>query len=187
MIACHNHLARRTRIASELSVLMPLLSISCPRVVAPALQQSVDYRRATSLACTQRELSSRMPVCLLRTADSPRNTARRWRASDRYLGTGRRKRFAHRHSNASTVAHEIAHWTKIPKSVYWLTDRHDVWEKCGRYAIYSRVHVMGKQYPDTRRASSAMSCGDRTALNDRKRSRPTAPRRSIPALHLLNG
>ena len=34
---------------------------------------------------------------------------------------------------AKTVVHEVFHWMKIPKSGYWVTDRHDYWISCGRY------------------------------------------------------
>ncbi|MEL7092834.1 MAG: PAN domain-containing protein, partial [Pseudomonadota bacterium] len=31
------------------------------------------------------------------------------------------------------LTHEMLHWMKIPKSIYWVADRHDFWRSCRRY------------------------------------------------------
>lgn len=34
---------------------------------------------------------------------------------------------------AQTIVHEMFHWLKIPKSGYWVSDRHDFWKSCRDY------------------------------------------------------
>ena len=34
-------------------------------------------------------------------------------------------------NRARTVVHEVYHWLKVPESVFWVTDNHDFWERCG--------------------------------------------------------
>jgi PAN domain len=36
-------------------------------------------------------------------------------------------------SRARLVVHEIMHWLKIPKSIYWVSDNHDHWKRCLDY------------------------------------------------------
>ncbi|TVQ56921.1 MAG: hypothetical protein EA355_05585, partial [Rhodobacteraceae bacterium] len=32
---------------------------------------------------------------------------------------------------ARLIIHEVFHWLKIPNVVWWVTDRHDYWTRCG--------------------------------------------------------
>lgn len=36
-------------------------------------------------------------------------------------------------NQATILTHELLHWMKIPKSIYWVTDRHDYWKSCLKY------------------------------------------------------
>jgi hypothetical protein len=47
-------------------------------------------------------------------------------------------------NHARLVVHEVLHWMKIPDSVFWVTDTHDWWDRCG----LGGYHIADQLYHD---------------------------------------